>query len=170
MFSLKKIACKGLKFWFMFCTNICSAVCIAICCTGPSRVNITWWVQNSRKKKKKKPKQFSRPFPRHFRSFQGHLRCCSRCIAVEKYMVTWQNLEFPCNLPSSHGSLRTGRWKLCFVDIFFSLQWDQFMIIQDEETFKKRTKYLDALFFRDKIVIFKRFSMKNHNFQGKMKN
>ena len=44
------------------------------------------------------------------------------------------------------------------------------MIIQDEETFKKITKYLDALFFRDKIVIFKHFSMKNHNFQGKMKN
>ena len=29
---------------------------------------------------------------------------------------------------------------------------------------------MDVLFFKDKIVIFKHFSRKNHHFQGKIKN
>ena len=43
------------------------------------------------------------------------------------------------------------------------------MIIQGKET-SKTTKYLDVIFFKDKIVIFKHFSRKNHHFHGKMKN
>ena len=53
-------------------------------------------------------------FQGHFRTFQGHFHCRSMCITVKKYRVTGQNLEFPCNLPSSHRSVRTGRWKWLF--------------------------------------------------------
>ena len=40
------------------------------------------------------------------------------------------------------------------------------MIIRGKET----SKYLDVLVFKEKIVIFKHFSRKNHHFQGKIKN
>ena len=33
---------------------------------------------------------------------------------------------------------------------------------------QKQQKYLDVLFFKDKLVIFKYFSRKNHHFQGKI--
>ena len=38
------------------------------------------------------------------------------------------------------------------------------MISQGKKTWKKKKKYLDVLFFKDKIVIFKHFSKKNHHF------
>ena len=59
-------------------------------------------------------------FQGHFHTFQGHFHCRSRCITVKKYRVTGQNLEFPCNLPSSHRSVRTGRWKLLLFFFFFT--------------------------------------------------
>ena len=61
-------------------------------------------------------------FQGYFRSFQGHFQCHSRCVAIKKYRVTWENLEFVCNLPSSHRSLRMGRWKLPFVGNFFFIE------------------------------------------------
>ena len=42
-------------------------------------------------------------------------------------------------------------------------------MIQCKETEKKITKYVDVLFFKDEIVIFKHFSRKNHHFQAKLK-
>ena len=48
---------------------------------------------------KKNSSTFQGLFQGLFRNFQGHFQCRSRCIAVKKYRVTQQNLEFACNLP-----------------------------------------------------------------------
>ena len=53
-------------------------------------------------------------FQGQFRSFQGLFQCRSRCITVKKYRVTRLNLEFPCDLLSTHKSFRTGRWNIFF--------------------------------------------------------
>ena len=94
----------------------------------------------------KKSSTFQGLFQGHFRSFQGHFQCHSRCITVKKYRVTQQNLEFPCNLPPSHRSVRTGRWKLLFWTLFcvFFIEINSFMIIWGKET-QERLKHRNTL-------------------------
>ena len=53
-------------------------------------------------------------------------------------------------------------WILFYIDMRF--------IHDNSRQRNKKVKYMDVLFFKDKIVIFKHFSRKNHNFQGKIKN
>ena len=70
-------------------------------------------------------------FQGHFSSFQGHFQGRSTCIAVKKYRKTWQNLEFLCNLPSSHQSLRTGTWKSLFFHISYGFFFIEMRSIYD---------------------------------------
>ena len=68
------------------------------------------WPHGEYRFPEKNSSTFQGIFQGHFRSFQGHFQGSSRCIAVKKYRITQQNLEFPCNLPSSHQQgIWTGR-------------------------------------------------------------
>ena len=107
-------------------------------------------------------------FQGYFYSFQGHFQRHSRCVTIKKYRVTRQNLEFVCNSPLSHRSLRMGRWKLPLVGIIFI----EMRFIHDNSRWRniKNIKISGCFIFQGQIVIFKHFSRKNHHFQGKIKN
>ena len=60
---------------------------------------ILWLLHGEYRFPEKNSSTFQGLFQGHFRSFQGHFQVRSRYIAVKKYRITRQNLEFPCNLP-----------------------------------------------------------------------